>query len=165
MDMMTALAGLGVTAGSIDGETRERLDLDGYAPLTGILSDHQLTMMRMRLAELLAAEGDQAGLEVHQEAGADRLADLINKDPVFDVCFTATCGMAAQRTAHPHLAAPCTLTSPGAATPSNSTRGSTSGGRHYRGSVPLRGSSLTSSSYARATSLAERPHERPGGCG
>ena len=86
--MMTALAGLGVTAGSIDGETRERLDRDGYAPLTGILTEHQLTAMRTRLAELIAAEGERAGLEIHQEAGTDRLADLVNKDPVFDVCFT-----------------------------------------------------------------------------
>src|SRR5690242_21829036 len=85
MDMTTALAGLGVTAGSIDDETRERLDRDGYAPLPGILTDRQLTVMRARLAELLAAEGYWAGLEVHQEAGADRLADLVNKDPVFDV--------------------------------------------------------------------------------
>ena len=86
--MTTALAGLGVTAGSIDDETRERLDRDGYAPLPGILTDRQLTVMRARVAELLAAEGERAGLEVHQEAGADRLADLVNKDPVFDVCFT-----------------------------------------------------------------------------
>jgi ectoine hydroxylase-related dioxygenase (phytanoyl-CoA dioxygenase family) len=88
MDMMTALAGLGVTAGSIDRETRDRLDRDGYAALPGVLTDNQLTMMRTRLAELLAAEGQRAGLEVHQEAGTDRLADLVNKDPVFDVCFT-----------------------------------------------------------------------------
>jgi ectoine hydroxylase-related dioxygenase (phytanoyl-CoA dioxygenase family) len=88
MDMTTALAGLGVTAGSIDDETRERLDRDGYAPLPGILTEHHLKVMRARLAELLAAEGKRAGLEVHQEAGTDRLADLVNKDPVFDVCFT-----------------------------------------------------------------------------
>ncbi len=25
---------------------------------------------------------------MHQEAGTDRLADLVNKDPVFEVCFT-----------------------------------------------------------------------------
>lgn len=88
MDMTTALAGLGVTAGSIDDQTRERLDRDGYAPLAGILTEHQLTAMRTRVAELLAAEGERAGLEVHQEAGTDRLADLVNKDPVFDACFT-----------------------------------------------------------------------------
>lgn len=86
--MTTVLAGLGVTAGSIDDETRERLDRDGYALLPGILTDSQLTVMRARLGDLLAAEGERAGLEVHQEAGADRLADLVNKDPVFDVCFT-----------------------------------------------------------------------------
>jgi ectoine hydroxylase-related dioxygenase (phytanoyl-CoA dioxygenase family) len=88
MDMTIALADLGVTAGSIDDETRERLDRDGYAPLEGVLSAQRLAVMRERLAELLAAEGERAGLEVHQEAGTDRLADLVNKDPVFEICFT-----------------------------------------------------------------------------
>ena len=86
--MAIALGDLGVTAGSIGGETRERLDRDGYAPLEGVLSGQRLTVMRERLAELLAAEGERAGLEVHQEAGTDRLADLVNKDPVFEICFT-----------------------------------------------------------------------------
>jgi ectoine hydroxylase-related dioxygenase (phytanoyl-CoA dioxygenase family) len=88
MDMTTALAGLDVAADSIDDETRERLDRDGYAPLAGVVPEDQLAVMRTRLAGLLAAEGDRAGLEVHQEAGTDRLADLVNKDPVFDICFT-----------------------------------------------------------------------------
>ena len=88
MDMATALAGLGVTRASLDPDTRDRLDREGYAPLPGVLSAGQVTAIRVRLAELLAAEGDQAGVEVHQEAGADRLADLINKGPMFDVCFT-----------------------------------------------------------------------------
>jgi ectoine hydroxylase-related dioxygenase (phytanoyl-CoA dioxygenase family) len=88
MDMATALAELGVTEQTLDPAARERLDRDGYAPLPGILSDGQLAAIRARLAELTAAEGDAAGREVHQEAGTDRLADLVNKDPVFDVCFT-----------------------------------------------------------------------------
>ena len=88
MDMATALAGLGVTADSIDDSARERLDRDGYAVLPGVLSWRQVAGFRSRLAGLLASEGDQAGLEVHQEAGTDRLADLVNKDPAFDVCFT-----------------------------------------------------------------------------
>jgi ectoine hydroxylase-related dioxygenase (phytanoyl-CoA dioxygenase family) len=88
MDMATALADLGVAAGSIDKETRSRLDRDGYAPLAGVLSVAQLAVIRARLGELLAAEGDRAGLEVHQEKGTDRLADLVNKDPAFEVCFT-----------------------------------------------------------------------------
>jgi hypothetical protein len=88
MDMADALASLGVTADSIDDSVRERLDRDGYAPLPGVLSPEQLQPLRARVDGLLAIEGDKAGLEVHQEAGTDRLSDLVNKDPIFDVCFT-----------------------------------------------------------------------------
>jgi len=88
MDMATALAELGVTEGTLDAATRQRLDRDGYAPLPGILTDEQLAGIRARLAELTAAEGADAGREVHQEGGTDRLSDLVNKDPMFEVCFT-----------------------------------------------------------------------------
>jgi ectoine hydroxylase-related dioxygenase (phytanoyl-CoA dioxygenase family) len=88
MDMPSALAELGVTDGTLGADVKERLDRDGYAPLPGVLSGEQVMRMRARLAELMAAEGDRAGMEVHQEAGTDRLADLVNKDPVFEVCFT-----------------------------------------------------------------------------
>lgn len=86
--MTGALAELDVTDGTLDADVKERLDRDGYAPLAGVLSDKQVTRMRAKLAELTAAEGDRAGIEVHQELGTDRLADLVNKDPVFEVCFT-----------------------------------------------------------------------------
>jgi ectoine hydroxylase-related dioxygenase (phytanoyl-CoA dioxygenase family) len=88
MDMATALAELGVTRASLDEATAERLDRDGYAPLPGVLTGRQVQAMRARLAELTAAEGEAAGTEVHQETGTDRLADLVNKDPIFEVCFT-----------------------------------------------------------------------------
>jgi hypothetical protein len=88
MDMATALAELGVTEATLAAETAERLDRDGFAPLPGILNQAQLAAIRARLAELLAAEGDQAGIEVHQEAGTDRLADLVNKGEMFWPCFT-----------------------------------------------------------------------------
>ena len=86
--MATALAELGVTESTLDAGTAERLDRDGYAPLRCILDETQLDAIRTRLAELLATEGDQAGLEVHQEAGTDRLADLVNKGEMFRPCFT-----------------------------------------------------------------------------
>ena len=88
MDMATALDELGVTGGMLDPATQQRLDRDGYAPLPGMLTQAQLDRARTRVAELAAAEGEAAGREVHQEAGTDRLADLVNKDPVFEVCFT-----------------------------------------------------------------------------
>jgi ectoine hydroxylase-related dioxygenase (phytanoyl-CoA dioxygenase family) len=88
MDMATALAELGITERSLDPAVAGQLDRDGYAPLPGVLSGEQMAAMRARLAQLLAAEGAQAGVEVHREAGTDRLADLVNKDPVFWICFT-----------------------------------------------------------------------------
>jgi ectoine hydroxylase-related dioxygenase (phytanoyl-CoA dioxygenase family) len=88
MDMATALAELGVTESTLDPATAERLDRDGYAPLPDVLSGAQLEAIRARLAELLAAEGDRAGIEVHQEAGTNRLSDLANKGEMFEPCFT-----------------------------------------------------------------------------
>ena len=75
MDMATALAELGVTATALDAQTRDLLDRDGYAALPDVLSGAQVEAVRTRLAELLTAEGERAGLEVHQEKGTDRLAD------------------------------------------------------------------------------------------
>jgi len=97
MDSGTALRELGVTAGVLTAAERARLDEDGFLPPPGILSPAQLQDIRDRLAELSAAEGDQAGIEVHQEEGTDRLADLVNKDPVFEVCFTSPRVLAAVR--------------------------------------------------------------------
>jgi ectoine hydroxylase-related dioxygenase (phytanoyl-CoA dioxygenase family) len=89
MDSPTALRELGATARLLTAAERARLDEDGFLPLPGVLTAAQLQVIRDRLAELSAAEGDQAGIEVHQEEGTDRLADLVNKDPVFAVCFTS----------------------------------------------------------------------------
>jgi ectoine hydroxylase-related dioxygenase (phytanoyl-CoA dioxygenase family) len=88
MDIGIALRELGVTEETLAKDEKARLDADGFVPLPGILTAQQLAIIRRRLHEISAAEGDKAGLEVHQEAGTDRLADLVNKDPVFDVCFT-----------------------------------------------------------------------------
>jgi Phytanoyl-CoA dioxygenase (PhyH) len=88
VDIGTALRELGVSPGHLSAAEEARLDEDGFLPLPGILPAGQLESLRSRLAELYAAEGERAGAEVHQEEGADRLADLVNKGPVFDVCFT-----------------------------------------------------------------------------
>ncbi len=88
MDMPTALADLGVTGDLLDQKTKDQLDNDGFAPLLGILSAEQIEVINARLAELSRVEGAFAGAEVHQEPGSDRLSDLINKDPMFDVCLT-----------------------------------------------------------------------------
>jgi ectoine hydroxylase-related dioxygenase (phytanoyl-CoA dioxygenase family) len=88
MEIAEALHALGVRDDTLTAEEKETLDRDGYLPLRGILSPEQLEAIRANQAALIAAEGDRAGLEVHQERGTDRLSDLINKDPVYWVVIT-----------------------------------------------------------------------------
>lgn len=88
MDIKEAIYALGVRDDTLTPEEKAQLDRDGYLPLAGILSPEQVTKIGARLDELTTIEGDKAGLEVHQEVGTDRLADLINKDTMFEVCIT-----------------------------------------------------------------------------
>jgi len=86
--MRDALEALGVRPDTLTQQEKDQLDHDGFLPLGGILAPDQLGRLRDRLSELMLAEGDQAGMEVHQEAGTDRLSDLVNKGAVFEICFT-----------------------------------------------------------------------------
>lgn len=88
MQMREALVALGVTEQTLSRAEKDKLDRDGYLPLADILSAAQIAHIIKRTDELIAIEGDAAGKEVHQEAGTIRLSDLVNKDPVFEVCFT-----------------------------------------------------------------------------
>jgi len=88
MQVHEALAALGVTEQILSQAEKDQLDRDGYLPLANILSAAQIARIGERTDELIALEGEKAGTEVHQEAGTHRLSDLVNKDPVFDVCFT-----------------------------------------------------------------------------
>ena len=86
--MQDALENLGVRPDTLTQEEKDQLDHEGFLPLGGILTPEQVDCLRDRVYELLQAEGDQAGIEVHQEAGTQRLSDLVNKGAVFDICFT-----------------------------------------------------------------------------
>lgn len=88
MQFQEALLSLGVTEHTLGQEEKDTLDRDGFLPLPGILSAQQIAHMTKRTDELIALEGEAAGKEVHQEAGTIRLSDLVNKDPLFEICFT-----------------------------------------------------------------------------
>ena len=88
MDVLKALEELGVTDKTLSEDERFRLDHDGFLPLPRILDPELVGKIAARLDELHHLEGSEAGKEVHQEAGTDRLSDLVNKDPMFEVCFT-----------------------------------------------------------------------------
>jgi hypothetical protein len=72
------------------------LDTHGYLVLGQVLTGAQTRRIADRLEALMREEGDQAGSELldspyirhPKEAGADRLADLVNKGEIFDVFYT-----------------------------------------------------------------------------
>jgi len=76
-------------------EQKEELSQNGFVSLGQLLDMTQVDKINQRIAELEMAEGDQAGAELAdskyirhpKEAGADRLADLVNKGQVFDVFY------------------------------------------------------------------------------
>lgn len=88
MNISEALTSLGVTENTLTSDEKAFLDREGYLPLRGVLSGEQVEAMRNRQQELLEEEGERAGTEVHQEAGTDRLSDLINKDPLYHIVLT-----------------------------------------------------------------------------
>ncbi len=88
MNVQEALHNLGVRENTLSAEEKHFLDEQGYLTLPAILSPEQTNVIAARLEQLAAAEGDQAGSEVHQEKGTIRLSNLVNKDPLFEICFT-----------------------------------------------------------------------------
>ena len=64
------------------------VDRDGYVLLRGVIGATWRAELAARLDELVAAEGDRAGLEAHREGGTDRLANLVDKGTVFDGLWT-----------------------------------------------------------------------------
>ena len=88
MTMNQCLRELGAAPELLSERQRGELRRKGYTLLRGVIDQAWLAALRERFEELVAAEGEQAGLEVHQEAGARRLADLVNKGEVFDGVWT-----------------------------------------------------------------------------
>lgn len=94
--LSSTLAQLGVRADSLSLEEKKFLDEKGYLNLGKLMSDEYLEKVRNRIDELLDTEGEQAGAELMdspyirhpKEAGADRLADLVNKGEEFDEFYT-----------------------------------------------------------------------------
>lgn len=94
--MNTVLQQLGVDAHTLSDDEKSFLSRNGYLNLGKLLSDEQLEAVRNKVNELMEREGEQAGSELFEskyirhpkEEGAERLADLVNKDPLFDIFYT-----------------------------------------------------------------------------
>jgi len=83
-----ALSDLGVTPTTLSPAEKQQLDEQGYLLFPGIMDEVWLENLRAKYEELMAKEGQSAGLEVHQEKGTRRLADLVNKGEIFDRVYT-----------------------------------------------------------------------------
>jgi ectoine hydroxylase-related dioxygenase (phytanoyl-CoA dioxygenase family) len=102
-NMTNFLTDLGVQANLLSPQERDFLDANGYLVLGKILTSQQLDSICSRLDQLMQEEGQNAGSELldspyirhPKEAGADRLADLVNKGSIFDVFYTTSRVLAA----------------------------------------------------------------------
>jgi hypothetical protein len=63
---------------------RRQLDEQGWLALPALMPPELLDALRRRIDELFAEEGAHAGSEFKQEPGALRLANLVNKDQIFE---------------------------------------------------------------------------------
>jgi hypothetical protein len=95
---MDTLTELKVLPDTLKTTEKAFLDENGYVSLGQLLSDQQVVAINGRIDEIMHDEGDRAGFELldsphirhPKEAGADRLADLVNKGSVFDIFYTHT---------------------------------------------------------------------------
>jgi ectoine hydroxylase-related dioxygenase (phytanoyl-CoA dioxygenase family) len=69
-------------------EQKQQLSQQGYLRVEGAIAPELRGRVLERLETLYAAEGDRAGSEFKQEPGARRLANLVDKDPLFAECIT-----------------------------------------------------------------------------
>jgi len=88
MTTLEALSELGVSEDTLSEDEKAYLDKNGYLPLEGLLSEAEADGLRQRFDELVEVEGEDAGKEVHQEAGTYRLSNLIDKDERFWICIS-----------------------------------------------------------------------------
>lgn len=95
MQMDEALTELGVKANTLSEKDRASLDGEGFMIVPNVLPAAQAATMAARLDALGIEEGEEAGKDFHTEKGTTRLGTLINKDPIFDVCFLHPLGLAA----------------------------------------------------------------------
>jgi ectoine hydroxylase-related dioxygenase (phytanoyl-CoA dioxygenase family) len=86
-EMLRVLGSFGASPALLSGAEQAALDEQGYLFLPGLLDPATVEALVRRFDELVEAEGDQAGLEAHREDGTDRLANLVDKDPLFDLCW------------------------------------------------------------------------------
>jgi ectoine hydroxylase-related dioxygenase (phytanoyl-CoA dioxygenase family) len=94
-ETLRVLGSFGASPDLLSDDDRIMLDEQGYLTLPNLIDPATVEALVQRFDELIASEGDQAGLEAHREAGTDRLANLVDKDPLFDLVWNHPVQLAA----------------------------------------------------------------------
>jgi ectoine hydroxylase-related dioxygenase (phytanoyl-CoA dioxygenase family) len=87
LSLYEKLLELGLTTVTLSAEQLNQLDEHGYTVFEDIIEPQQLEILRSVFDRICSAEGQEAGKEVAQMEGVRRLADLTNKDEVFDSIY------------------------------------------------------------------------------
>lgn len=83
-DYEAYLDALGADTGLLTGQRKRELDENGFTIIPDLIDPPWVEKLRERFDELIAEEGERAAAEHHTEAGAPRLANLVNKGTVFE---------------------------------------------------------------------------------
>src|SRR5471030_2268157 len=83
-----ALEACGAGPETLSPAEKRSLDEEGYVLFEGLIEPDWLDALRLRFDELAKKEGAAAGLDYHQEPGALRIGNLVNKGEVFDRIYT-----------------------------------------------------------------------------
>jgi ectoine hydroxylase-related dioxygenase (phytanoyl-CoA dioxygenase family) len=88
LNIQEALQQLGAHENLLTEEEKRSFYEKGYVLFHNIMDPAWLKELKDTFEHLIAKEGPSAGKEVHQEKGARRLADLVNKSTAFDRMYT-----------------------------------------------------------------------------
>jgi ectoine hydroxylase-related dioxygenase (phytanoyl-CoA dioxygenase family) len=101
LDTVTVLADFGATRSTLTQAQIDQLDEQGYLPLPGALDTATVATLKTRFDEIVASEADQEGRGRrenslgHDEKGAARLGNLVDRDRLFDRCWNHPMQLAA----------------------------------------------------------------------
>ncbi|MEM7535185.1 MAG: phytanoyl-CoA dioxygenase family protein [Chloroflexota bacterium] len=87
MNTFDALKQLSATSDTLTEEQRRDLDEKGYFIAYDVFSQEEYEAIGAAIDALQAVEGEMGGQEVHTEAGAPRLSNVLNKSTAFDPCL------------------------------------------------------------------------------
>lgn len=87
MDFNKALESLGVNDEILSQAEKDQLITEGYLIFEDILNEETVIKVNKIIDSIFEKEGEESGKEYYHEEGTHRLAELYNKDAIFDQIY------------------------------------------------------------------------------